>query len=155
VGIDLRARTSWGHYPASTQGCLRLHAVDPTTVSPLVDVPADDGYLKPGVFIIGNHADELTPWVPVLSTIYSASGYLSIPCCAWTFDVRYDRTSTPTFPVPTHDFADTLNLGEGGHGSSYSMYRIWLASLSYHCGWDVECEVLRIPSTRNWAIVGK
>jgi tRNASer (uridine44-2'-O)-methyltransferase len=35
------------------------------------------------------------------------------------------------------------------------MYRIWLASLSLHCGWQVECEMLRIPSTRNWAIIGK
>jgi hypothetical protein len=34
------------------------------------------------------------------------------------------------------------------------MYRIWLGSLSLHCGWEVESETLRIPSTRNWAIIG-
>ena len=44
---------------------------------------------------------------------------------------------------------------EGGAGSSYSMYRTWLASVSLHCGWEVECEVLRIPSTRNWAVIGE
>jgi len=32
---------------------------------------------------------------------------------------------------------------------------VWLASLSVHCGWAVEVEMLRIPSTRNWAIVGR
>ena len=35
------------------------------------------------------------------------------------------------------------------------MYRSWLASVSLHCGWEVECEVLRIPSTRNWAVIGR
>jgi len=70
--------------------------------------------------------------------------------------MRYERSSTATFPIPTPDFANMLNLGgEGSRSSSYSMYRIWLASLSVHCGWKVECEMLRIPSTRNWAIVGR
>jgi len=147
--MDLRARTSWSHYPQTTQDHLVVHAFDPTSSSP-------DPNFQPGIFIIGNHADELTPWVPVLSTLHSASGYLSIPCCAWTFDAKYERSSTPMFPIPSADFADTLNLGgEGGNSSSYSMYRIWLASLSLHCGWEVECETLRIPSTRNWAIVGR
>lgn len=147
-GIDVRARTSWSHYPKSTQDNLQVHSFDPTSVS-------SDPYFRRGVFIIGNHADELTPWVPVVSTIYSASGYINIPCCAWTFDAKFDRSATSMFPIPDSDFADTLNLGgEGGNGSSYSMYRIWLASLTLHCGWEIECETLRIPSTRNWAIVG-
>lgn len=48
-----------------------------------------------------------------------------------------------------------LNLGaEGSQRSRYSVYRIWLAKLSRWMGWKVECEVLRIPSTRNWAIIG-
>jgi tRNASer (uridine44-2'-O)-methyltransferase len=156
-GIDLRARTSWHHYPDSTQACLHVQAFDPTlsshreTSSTVEEAP----YMRPGVFLLGNHADELTPWIPVLSTKYSASGYLSIPCCAWTFDTRYDR-STPTFQLPTPDFADTLSLGgDGSKLSCYSMYRVWLASLSHHCGWEVECENLRIPSTRNWAIIGE
>jgi tRNASer (uridine44-2'-O)-methyltransferase len=52
-------------------------------------------------------------------------------------------------------FIGSLNLGgDGSHTSSYSIYRIWLAALSLHCGWEVECEMLRIPSTRNWAIAG-
>lgn len=156
-GIDVRARSSWTHYPESTRAHLHVHAFDPTdTLSSLSFSVTQDSFLQEGVFIIGNHADELTPWIPVLSTLHAASGYLSIPCCAWTFDMRYERSSTPTFPIPAPDFADTLNLaGDGNRSSSYSMYRIWLASLSLHCGWQVECEMLRIPSTRNWAIIGK
>ncbi|CAA7268623.1 unnamed protein product [Cyclocybe aegerita] len=148
-GVDVRTRTSWNHYPQSTQEVLRVYAFDPTT-------KANETYFKPGTFIIGNHADELTPWVPVLATLHQSSGYISIPCCSWAFDMKYERSSTPPYPIPNPNFADSLNLGgDGTHKSSYSMYRIWLASLSLHCGWEVECETLRIPSTRNWAIVGR
>ncbi|TFK33395.1 DUF1613 domain-containing protein [Crucibulum laeve] len=201
-GIDLRARTSWDHYPLATQANLHVHAFDPTlpisssspkSTASAVDAPAPptttatgikelaapDPYFKPGVFLIGNHADELTPWVPVLATLHNASGYISIPCCAWSFDAKFERSSTPSFPIPSPPlttkpvpsshklstsaskaaaaaFAETLNLGgDGSNTSSYSQYRIWLASLSLHCGWQIECETLRIPSTRNWAIVGE
>lgn len=153
VGIDLRARTSWSHYPSSTQVQLRVEALDPTTLEDPAAISSYP-YLRPGIFIIGNHADELTPWVPVLATLCTASGYMSIPCCAWAFDTRYQRTGADAYPIPD-GFADTLNLGgDGGNKSSYSSYRIWLASLSLHLGWRVECEMLRIPSTRNWAIIG-
>lgn len=154
-GIDVRARTSWSHYPNSTQKHLHVEALDPTALAqPSFEHP----YLLTGVFIIGNHADELTPWVPVLSTLISASGYISIPCCAWTFDSRFERSKGSHFPLPTssEEYAETLYLGgDGSHASSYSQYRIWLASLSLHCGWEVECETLRIPSTRNWALIGE
>lgn len=144
---------SWTHYPEPTQARLHVYPFNP--MAPLAPGGAD-AYFKPGIFLIGNHADELTPWVPVLSTLHSASGYLSIPCCAWSFDTKYERTTTPMFPIPGPDFADSLNLGgEGSNASSYSMYRIWLASLALYCGWAVECETLRIPSTRNWAIIGE
>ena len=153
-GIDLRSRVSWSHYPESTQAHLHVHALDPTSDG---DVASNSTtYFRPGVFVIGNHADELTPWVPVLSTLHDASGYLSIPCCSWAFDAKFERSSTSPYPVPdADDFVDKLNLGgDGSNSSSYSMYRIWLGSLSLHCGWEVESETLRIPSTRNWAIIG-
>ena len=151
-GIDVRARASWSNYSLASQSNLHVHALDPTVSPSTIE---SDLFLKKGVFIIGNHADELTPWVPVLSTLYAASGYLSIPCCAWSFDSRYERTTTPGFEIPSDEFVDNLNLGgDGTNTSSYSMYRIWLASLSAHCGWEVETDTLRIPSTRNWAIIG-
>lgn len=137
---------SWSHYPEPSKKALHVSPLDPTADQPL---PA-------GVFIIGNHADELTPWVPVLATLCNASGYINLPCCPWTFDQKYERSSTAQFPLPSPDFVEKLNLGgEGSNSSSYSMYRIWLARLTFHCGWTVESEVLRIPSTRNWALVGE
>ena len=148
-GFDLRARTSWAHYPPTTQSRLLVRALDPVAAADqqTLLLPAE-------CFLVGNHADELTPWVPLLATRVRASGYLSIPCCAWGIDARFDRARD----VPCCDVeAETLNLGGAGEGagSSYALYRVWLASLSVHCGWAVEVEVLRIPSTRNWAIVGE
>ncbi|KAI0830664.1 DUF1613-domain-containing protein [Trametes gibbosa] len=152
-GIDVRARTSWSHYPEATRIRLHVESLDPTL---LKGEGQGHPFLRQGVFMIANHADELTPWTPVLATLFSASGYLSIPCCAWAFDEKYERSRVPDYPVPGDSFVDGLNLGgDGSNASSYSRYRIWLASLSLHCGWKVECENLRIPSTRNWAIVGR
>lgn len=157
-GIDLRARTSWDHYPEHTRAALHVHALDPTQY--VRTATESRPYLQSGAFLIGNHADELTPWLPLIATVEHASGYLSIPCCAWSFDERFARASTTTFwdlgSVADDDaFIDRLNLGgEGGHQSQYSMYRIWLARLSQWTGWRVECDTLRIPSTRNWAIIG-
>ncbi|KAI0639755.1 DUF1613-domain-containing protein [Trametes polyzona] len=155
-GIDVRARTSWSHYPEESQSRLHVESLDPTGLVGESGRPAEHPYLRQGVFIVANHADELTPWTPVLATLFSASGYLSIPCCAWAFDEKYERSRVPDYPLPDDSFVEGLNLGgDGSHSSSYSRYRIWLASLSLHCGWKVECENLRIPSTRNWAIVGR
>lgn len=153
-GFDLRPRISWSHYPEATQKHLHLKAFNPHEPNP---------YLRPSAFLIGNHADELTPWIPVLATLLPASGYLSIPCCAWDFDTRFERGRTGTLPVPQFErksgeherFIRSIGLGVEGQTTSYAMYRIWLAYLSKACGWKVECEMLRIPSTRNWAIIGK
>lgn len=134
-----------------------------------------------GVFVIGNHADELTPYVPILSVLYGASGYLNIPCCPWDLDQKFSRGKSAQYPLPEHDveggdcrkdispeteaghksrsehqWTASLNLGgDGKFTSSYSAYRIWLARLTSWCGWEIDTEVLRIPSTRNWALIGE
>ncbi|KAF8182146.1 hypothetical protein K438DRAFT_1975685 [Mycena galopus ATCC 62051] len=159
IGIDLRARTSWETYPSQTQVNLRVDAFDPHTLA----IGAEPTiYTAPGQFIIANHADELTPWTPLLAARARASGFLSIPCCAWTFDTRFERGRTAALGQAKLDgdelaaLVETLNLGaDNGNTSGYAQYRIWLAQLHEHCGWEIECEVLRIPSTRNWALVGR
>ncbi|KAJ7265456.1 hypothetical protein B0H12DRAFT_1201063 [Mycena haematopus] len=157
-GVDLRARTSWETYPVHTQAHLHVDAFDPHVLA----VGAEPTlYTAPGQFIIANHADELTPWTPLLATRAHASGFISIPCCAWTFDARFERGNA-TMGGARDDrdelaaLVETLNLGaDSGNTSGYAQYRIWLARLHEHCGWEIECEVLRIPSTRNWALVGR
>ncbi|KAF9785509.1 hypothetical protein BJ322DRAFT_1194311 [Thelephora terrestris] len=153
-GVDVRARTSWSHYPPNTRRHLHVKALDPTLA---LGHAAPPTIIPSGVFVIGNHADELTPYVPVLSILYGASGYLNIPCCPWDLDQKFSRANNTQYPHPTmHDAegAESLNLGgDGKFTSSYSAYRIWLARLTAWCGWEIETEVLRIPSTRNWALV--
>lgn len=165
-GIDIRARNSWKHYPPDTQKHLHVHALDPlqTNSSP---------YLREGTFIIANHADELSPWTPVLAAMTDASGFISIPCCAWSFDTRFHRSQLLTsgeslrsefaFGPPDglsfETYVESLRLG-GDAGannwkSAYASYRIWLASINSVVGWEIETDTLRIPSTRNWAIVGR
>jgi tRNASer (uridine44-2'-O)-methyltransferase len=139
---------------------------------------------KKHTFLIGNHADELTPWIPILATLLpDSAGYISIPCCAWAFDERWTRAYKP-YPLPhalstavaeQHDnnraevdhqsdneskdgqamFVEGLHMGGQSTSTSYAQYRIWLASLASYLGWQVEVENLRIPSTRNWTIVGR
>ncbi|KAI0266834.1 hypothetical protein BC834DRAFT_969341 [Gloeopeniophorella convolvens] len=148
-GLDLRARTSWAHYPPATRARLAVRALDPTRAE---DVGVGASVGGAGCWLVGNHADELTPWLPLLARRTRAAGFLSIPCCAWALDARFERARDA--PLVVLD-PDALNLGGEGTGSSYAQYRVWLAALSVHCGWAVEVEVLRIPSTRNWAIVGR
>lgn len=214
-GVDVRARTSWSHYPPATQSHLHVKALDPTlaladvnlvtdfsnlavaekppTIEPDTTLPGDLGcgqngkgdqtlphlQIPHGSFVIGNHADELTPYVPILSILHGASGYLNIPCCPWDLDQKFSRANSAQYPLPMDDiwgadgrdvagtesnnivadgdrWIEGLNLGgDGKFTSSYSAYRIWLARLTSWCGWEIETEVLRIPSTRNWALVGK
>ncbi|KDQ60435.1 hypothetical protein JAAARDRAFT_125782 [Jaapia argillacea MUCL 33604] len=192
-GIDVRARKSWDGYPESTRERLVVGGVDPLALvgscedasRSCEDTPSpsssDQNQINtilntPQMFLIANHADELTPWVPVLSTLMDSSGYISIPCCAWAFDERFTRGrgADEFFEEPSSlqtkdarelqrpneqslsSFITSLSLGsEGSSSSSYSSYRIWLAGLSGWCGWVVECDNLRIPSTRNWAVVGR
>lgn len=169
LGIDLRARQSWAHYSGEwTRVALKTASIDPTC--PVLEVEGEE-VLPEGTFLIGNHADELTPWLPVLARLWNCSGYLSIPCCSWAWDCKWTRGYVdPEFcdseaeeegrassPVAEDTILERIGLvdSKAGSTSTYAQYRGWAAQLSVRCGWVLECDVLRIPSTRNWAVVGR
>ncbi|PKI83752.1 tRNA(Ser) (uridine(44)-2'-O)-methyltransferase [Malassezia vespertilionis] len=80
-GFDARARRSWAQY--------REHGADlQTCMLDAAEIVSREASPFPrGAFLIGNHADELTPWLPLLATSTQAcAGYINIPCCAWTLD---------------------------------------------------------------------
>ena len=52
-----------------------------------------NGIFPEGTFIISNHADELTPWTPLLAAI-SRSPFLAIPCCS--HNLSGERFRAPT-----------------------------------------------------------
>lgn len=177
-----------------------------------------------GCFLIGNHADEITPLIPLLATLVvpSCSGMLNIPCCPWMVEgTRFTRahyrvrreevaqllglldpseedataaggdddtnqSGRPSTPI-TDDIAsagshatmaelvreEMAEIGLGppvdppatgktqskagahnlGGGSKNVAYLTYVSHLHLTAGWHVEKEALRIPSTKNWAVV--
>lgn len=91
----------------------------------------------PGVdWIIGNHSDELTPWIPVIAarSSYECRFFL-LPCCAYEFDgAKYRR----------------CNASE----SQYSEYMSYVKSVCEGCGFLTLVDRLRIPSTKRTCFVG-
>jgi tRNASer (uridine44-2'-O)-methyltransferase len=148
LGIDVRERKSWSHYPAATRERLHVYSLDPT------------GYLDPeilpsGAFMIGNHADELTPWLPIIS-ILTTSDFLSIPCCAWDLDRKFERRKVVSMSPEDKELEERLAVGSSveGQKSAYAGYVLWLAQQAREYEFRVQSEALRIPSTRNWALIG-
>lgn len=90
----------------------------------------------PNTFVIGNHSDELTCWLPLLGY-----PFMVIPCCSHNLNgdkIRYSVSKK--------------NIDKGN--SRYQGLVDHVELLASMCGWDVEREMLRIPSTRNAAVIG-
>lgn len=114
-GVDLRARKSWALYPSTTD--LRTATLSPVD---LLDAKAPPFPLNS--FLVGNHADELTPWIPLFAASTPGASFLNIPCCLHDFTGHFTRgvhTIPPSFlaslpsppsddPPPTFDAQSTL-----------------------------------------------
>jgi len=99
-----------------------------------------NGLFPEGTFIISNHADELTPWTPILANL-SKSPFMMIPCCSHAL-------SGAKFRAPP-------SKGLNASSSAYASLVSWVSKIARECGWVVEKEMLRIPSTRNTALIGR
>ncbi|SCU85154.1 LADA_0D05974g1_1 [Lachancea dasiensis] len=175
MGIDARQRKSWKIYPKEVQQNLQEQVIIPSIllrphpevkkrapeldhngrffpikiqdkIAPATVVYSSEDLLRsqsvnvtefpPDTFIIGNHSDELTCWIPLLGY-----PFVVIPCCSHNFSgqrVRYG-----------------VRKGHARNGNStYAGLVDRVEALATRVGWDVEKEMLRIPSTRNAAIVG-
>ncbi|KAL1624838.1 tRNA(Ser) Um(44) 2'-O-methyltransferase [Diplodia seriata] len=138
-----------------------------------------NGIFPPGTFIVSNHADELTPWTPLLAFL-SASPFIAIPCCSHNFAGAKFRA-----PVQKPAASEKKEKGEKekakekegrekevGKGentgslkqksngknqqpSAYATLCDWVARLAADVGFVPEKEMLRIPSTRNAGIIGR
>ncbi|TWU74655.1 tRNA(Ser) Um(44) 2'-O-methyltransferase [Metarhizium rileyi] len=153
-GFDARARKSWANYTTTTtlsptgrslEQKLLLPSIIPVhedgnSSSQLGPVNLHDGVFQTGTFIVSNHADELTPWTPILGTI-SQCPYIMIPCCS------HSLTGEKYRPPPPRDKSKPR--------STYASLVDWVSHIAEDCGWVPETEMLRIPSTRNTAILGR
>lgn len=182
-GIDARARKSWSTYPKEVQGNLLEQIIIPSVLLkphpaiqklaphitdngrffqvpeqqsnnnknsvPLITYYSSANLLQssqvcttedfpPNTFIIGNHSDELTCWIPLLDF-----PFIVIPCCSHTLSgakIRYSpRKQKSTFPQNVSTYGTLVDHVE---------------DLAKQMGWVVDKEMLRIPSTRNAAIIG-
>ncbi|KAG1139007.1 hypothetical protein G6F37_010019 [Rhizopus arrhizus] len=90
-------------------------------------------------WLIGNHADELVPWIPIIA---SKSGdncnFMVIPCCFYGLDGTK---------------ALTLNMVESE--GKYRAYTNYIKNIAEKSGFICEEDYLRIPSTKNIAIIGR
>ena len=93
-------------------------------------------------WLLGNHSDELTPWIPVMSLQSSVRRismnlppvrYWVLPCCPFSFFSKFQRTS-----------------GE----SRYAEYLRFVQDVGRTCGYQAEEDRMRIPSTRRTCFVG-
>ena len=165
VGIDARARKSWDGFCPETRRQLLQRVLVPWLLAEHEGHGHEghgqdehDGRFDEGTFIISNHADELTAWTPLLAA-GSNCPFLAIPCCSHDLSGAKKRFPPPS-SMPQHDDDDDGRTGDlrqnaNASKSTYSSLCAYVERLARDCGWRVEREVLRIPSTRNVAIVGR
>lgn len=159
-GFDARARKSWNQYSSNvsvrttsgdyiTQESLKTLVLLPSvTRNPehdddeekINDNQIHEGFFPKGTFVISNHADELTPWTPILARL-SECPFIMIPCCSHNLAGERFRAAPPKDKTASP--------------STYNSLCGWVAEIARDCGWEVEKEILRIPSTRNTAFIGR
>ncbi|KAI9786392.1 MAG: tRNA(Ser) Um(44) 2'-O-methyltransferase [Geoglossum umbratile] len=151
-GFDARKRKTWGTFSEDIQASLKQMVLVPAVLGEQPSPAAGgitggqpggihDGNFPHGTFIISNHADELTGWTPLIASL-SKSPFLIIPCCS--HDLSGARFRAPAKPDD-----------RGKLPSAYASLIGWVERLASDSGWEVEKEVLRIPSTRNIALIGR
>lgn len=155
-GFDAQERKSWLTYCASDQENLQKLVLKPFLVSSSTnltdennkniyetEIRTHNGKFPTHPFIISNHADELTPWTVFLATA-SECPFLIIPCCSHNLSGARFRAPPPTSSLTCRNSAST-----------YASLVHWVSQMATDCGWQVEKEMLRIPSTRNLALIGR
>ncbi|RDA96290.1 hypothetical protein CP533_1643 [Ophiocordyceps camponoti-saundersi (nom. inval.)] len=154
-GFDARSRKSWSLFRPSAH--LERRLLLPSAVSRLDGDPTPrllpdsdlhDGNFPPGTFIISNHADELTAWTPILAAA-SDCPFIVIPCCS--HNLAGDRFRAP----PPTTSRNRLPHAPPPSRSTYASLVDWVARIAHDCGWFVETEMLRIPSTRNTCLIAR
>lgn len=166
-GVDVQARKSWDHFRNCLDNIdLRITSIDPPAICS--GTTTIDSFPE-GSFLIGNHADELTSWLPLMAHCTpNCSGLINIPCCRFDLDGTISSRSKYTIDereiikiVGKEDLAKTMQeiqrgpFAEADTTSRNIAYLRYVSHLHLQAGWQLEKEALRIPSTKNWAFVGR
>lgn len=113
-GFDARRRKTWDILGIDNNVEKRIciprpfvTALDLTVENALPGVKVHNGIFPKETFIISNHADELTPWTPLLAAMSSPEDplpFLAIPCCSHALSGVKHRYTPKDSYLPT----DTL-----------------------------------------------
>ena len=158
-GFDARKRKTWDTFASSCTEKLHERLLVPQILqtngmqdSTIANAPpTHNGVFDPGTFIISNHADELTPWTPLLAYL-SHSPFIAIPCCSHDFGGT--RCRAPVHTKFLHTDPNEVSA-KNKQPSVYASLCSWVSHLTESVGFKVEKESLRIPSTRNIAVLGR
>jgi tRNASer (uridine44-2'-O)-methyltransferase len=131
-GFDARKRKSWSVFPESVQERLQemqlvpeilaRHAADEVDAlrgetSRRKEGGIHNGLFPEGTFIISNHADQLTPWTPLLAYM-SNCPFIAIPCCSHGLSGKlqrfYDKPSSMQSLASNSSSTDTMD-GSSSH----------------------------------------
>uniref|UniRef100_A0A4W4GSA1 tRNA (uracil-O(2)-)-methyltransferase n=1 Tax=Electrophorus electricus TaxID=8005 RepID=A0A4W4GSA1_ELEEL len=123
-GIDVRKRKIWSMYGPDTH--LEEKAITPSS-----------SFLFPETdWLIGNHSDELTPWIPIIAARSSYTcRYFALPCCFFDLCGKYQRRHCKK--------------------SQYREYIDFISEVSTACGFQTDEDCLRIPSTKRVCLIGR
>nr|XP_022343515.1 probable tRNA (uracil-O(2)-)-methyltransferase [Crassostrea virginica] len=124
LGLDVRKRSIWDLYGKETK--LKEESIRPSAESIFPDFD----------WLIGNHSDELTPWIPVIAarSSYKCS-YFVLPCCHFDFNHKFSQKEA--------------------NESNYRSYLNFVQKVGEVCGFSVQEDTLRIPSTKRVCFIGK
>eukprot|EP00055_Hartaetosiga_balthica_P010015 m.41288 g.41288 ORF g.41288 m.41288 type:complete len:688 (-) comp6992_c0_seq1:2610-4673(-) len=123
-GVDVRSRKLWEWFGPSID--LREHTVTPNKGSTFPDCE----------WLLGNHSDELTPWLPIMCTLTSPHQRMWVlPCCP--FELGGGK----------HD-------AQAQYASQYDSYLHHIKNICADCGLSIVSDVLRIPSTKRICFTG-
>ncbi|KAH7075634.1 hypothetical protein BKA63DRAFT_511949 [Paraphoma chrysanthemicola] len=167
-GFDARKRKTWDTFGPDFTDKLKAMLLIPSILqsspppslagneddtTPLRDAPpSHTGVFAQGTFIISNHADELTPWTPLLASL-SDSPFIAIPCCSHDFGGA--RVRAPVHKKWVVEDPNATGKEKNKQPSAYAGLCSWVSHLTEQMGYEVEKEHLRIPSTRNLAVLGR
>lgn len=124
TGVDIRKRKIWDAFKPKVD--LQVSTVHPSATTTFPKY----------TWLIGNHSDELTPWIPVMAAITShQTRFFVLPCCPFEFNRKFTRRNPKS--------------------SIYRDYLDYVKEVGEKCGFVMEEDRLKIPSTKRICFVGR
>ena len=124
IGIDVKSRNIWSTLFSNCE--FKEEFFDPKDWKSYLDFN----------WLIGNHSDELTPWLAFVSTMISYEcSFFVLPCCTWNFTEKYSRQNQKL--------------------SIYQCYLNHIEQVISEFGFCYERDVMKIPSTKRTCFVSK